>query len=375
MNRRNPIAPLALLAAVIGTGALIGTWKYGALQRAEAASAAQPEPMETVTAVAAAERQQQPTTTAVGTVLALRSVSLRNELPGTVRHVNLAPGEVVEAGTVLVALDVSVEEAELAAQRAQAQLADTVYQRLTRLHKTGAVSEDEVDRAKAELDVALAGIRRARAVIERKTIRAPFRARVGIADVHPGQYLDQGTLLTTLQGVGDGVHVDFTVAQQVAEQLREGDPVEILTGAAAEVADATIVALDARIDPETRNAAVRARIGGAERTPAPGASVQVRVPVGPSRPAVTVPVSALRRGPEGDRVFVIEQDAGGNSRARQRQVQAGAVLGDSVVIDSGLATGEQVAATGSFKLYDGVLVSVAADQLASAAGANAAGSL
>ncbi|WP_308365823.1 MULTISPECIES: efflux RND transporter periplasmic adaptor subunit [unclassified Microbulbifer] len=365
MNYRNRIAPLALLSAVVGLGTMLGAWKYGALQQAEAASATQPEPMETVTAVTAEQREQRPTTTAVGTVLALRSISLRNELAGAVRRVNLTPGAIVEAGTPLVTLDVSVEEAELAAHRAEAQLAETVYRRLTRLRKTGATSQDEVDRAKAELDVARAEIRRAEAVIERKTIRAPFRARVGLADVHPGQYLSEGTLLTTLQGVGDGVHVDFTVAQQVAEQLREGDTLEILSGISAQPTEARVVALDARIDPETRNAAVRARIDGAERMPAPGASVQVRVPVGPARLAVTVPVSALRRGPEGDQVFVIERDAEGNSRAHLRRVQAGTVLGDSVVVEGGLEAGEAVAAAGSFKLYDGALVAIADAQLAS----------
>jgi len=364
MNYRNRIAPVALLSAVIGLGAMLGAWKYGALQEAEAASAAQPEPAETVTAVAAEQRKQRPTTTAVGTVLALRSISLRNELPGTVQRVNLTPGEIVEAGTPLVTLDVSVEEAELAAHRARAQLSETVYRRLARLRKTGAASQDEMDRAKAELDVARADIRRAEAVIERKTIRAPFRARVGLADVHPGQYLSEGTLLTTLQGVGDGVNVDFTVAQQAAEQLREGNLVEILTGASAQPIAARVVALDARIDPETRNAAVRARIEGAERMPPPGASVQVRVPVGPVRLAVTVPVSALRRGPEGDRVFVIDRDAEGGSRARLRRVEAGTVLGDLVVVEGGLEAGEEVAATGSFKLYDGALVAVAGPQLA-----------
>lgn len=364
MNRHIRIAPLVLLSAVIGSGALLGAWKYGALMQTEAASAAQPEPLETVTAVAAQLREQRPTTTSVGTVLALRSVSLRNELPGAVSQVNLTPGDIVEAGTVLVALDVSVEEAELAAQRAQARLAETVYRRLSRLRESGAVSQDEADRAKAELDVARAGIRRVQAVIERKTIRAPFRSRVGMADLHPGQYLEQGTLLTTLQGVGEGVHVDFTVAQQVAAQLREGDPVEIITSTSPEAVQATIVALDSRIDRETRNAAVRARIDGAGHTPTPGASVQVRVPTGPARLAVTVPVSALRRGPEGDRVFVIEGDADGGKRAHLRRVKAGRVLGDSVMIESGLEAEEQVAATGSFKLYDGVLVSLAGPQLA-----------
>ena len=65
-----------------------------------------------------------------------------------------------------------------------------------------------------------AQIARIKAVINRKMIRAPFRARIGISDVHPGQYLNEGTLLTTLQGVDDSAYVDFAVAQQVAAALR-----------------------------------------------------------------------------------------------------------------------------------------------------------
>jgi membrane fusion protein (multidrug efflux system) len=223
-----------------------------------------------------------------------------------------------------------------------------------------ATTQEEVDRARADLDVARAQIARTKAIIARKTIRAPFRSRVGIADVHPGQYLNEGTLLTTLQGIDDAAHVDFTVAQQVAADLREGELVEVFAGTAAPVR-AKIIALDARIDPTTRNAVVRARIDGAGHAPAPGSSVRVRVPVGAARKAVAIPVSALRKGPGGDQVFVIADDNDGRARAHVQQVQSGAMLGDEVVIHSGLRAGERVAASGSFKLREAALVSIAGD--------------
>src|SRR5690606_11964882 len=90
-------------------------------------------------------------------------------------------------------------------------------ERVQRMAAQRAVSAIDLDNARAERDVARAEIERTKAVIARKTIRAPFRARVGIADVHPGQFLDAGTLLTTLQGVDDEADVDFAVAQDVAE--------------------------------------------------------------------------------------------------------------------------------------------------------------
>src|SRR5688572_3854341 len=197
--RRRWLASSLLLLAILGSGAGLAAWKKASLQAADAAAAAQPEPMESVTVSVAKERLHTRTTTAIGTVLALRSITLRNEVPGTVHEVTLAPGQIVEAGTVLVALDVSVERAELRAQEAQAALAETLLARMERASEHRGASAMEVDRARAERDVARAQVERIKAVIARKTIRAPFRARVGLADVHQGQYLDAGALLTTLQ--------------------------------------------------------------------------------------------------------------------------------------------------------------------------------
>jgi multidrug efflux pump subunit AcrA (membrane-fusion protein) len=253
LKRGGSIGSLMLVAMVVLTAAGLAAWKYVSIRKANAAAAGQSEPIESVAVAVAREREHRATTTSIGTVLALRSISLRNELPGIVREVALTPGQVVDAGTVLVALDASVEEAELEAQEAQA------------------------------------------------------------AD-------------------------------------REGSPAHV---------SARVVAIDARIDPTTRNAMVRARIEGADNAPAPSASVRVRTPVGPPGMAVAIPVSALRKGPGGDHVFVIAPDKEGKTRAQLRHVYSGTMLDDEVLIHSGLSAGEQVAASGSFKLREAVLVAVA----------------
>ena len=361
------IGAIVLLVAVVGSGGALAAWKGDSLKDSARASAAQPEPMEVVTSAVATSREHQPTATAIGTVLALESVTLQNELAGTVRQVSLIPGRIVERGTVLVALDVSVERADLQAQEARLALAETSLNRVSHLLEQRAAAVEEVDRARAERDVAQAEIARTRAIIERKTIRAPFRARVGLSDVHTGQYLPEGSVLTTLQGVADAANVDFTVAQDVAARLRVGDSVLVAPTHDAPPVAARIVAIDSRVDPTTRNAMVRARLNGDVPVAAPGASVQVEVPLGAPMQAVVVPVSALRKGPEGDHVFVIAPDDHGKPRAAVRPVQAGEVLGDEVVILSGIKPGEQVAASGAFKLREGVLVA-ASDKTGAPAG-------
>ncbi len=362
MVRRTQLGSLALLSAVVVTGSALAAWKHSSLEESAAAAASQPEPVESIAVAVAKEREHYRSTTSIGTVVATRSISVRNELPGTVRHVSLEPGRIVEPGEVLVALDVSVEQAELKALEAQSLLAQTQYERMQRMNAERAAADMEVDTARAERDVALAQIARTKAIIERKTIRAPFRARIGLSDVHPGQYLNEGTLLTTLQGIDDSTYIDFTVAQQVASSLRAGDEVQVVTNQSTTPIAAKIVAIDSRVDRSTRNASVRAEVAQIDTLPAPGASVRVQVPTESPRLALAIPASALRKGPAGDFVFVVETDANGASRARQRQVSVEAALGDEVVISEGLAPGERVAASGSFKLRDAALVAIAAPQ-------------
>ena len=357
LKSRQWAASALLLLVLIVTGGGLAAWKRASIRAANAAAASQPEPVEAVTIAVAKDTTYRAATTSIGTVLALNSITLRNELPGTVRQVALTPGRIVEAGTILVALDVSVERADLQAQQAQADLALTTLARLERLRDAQAASQEEVDQARAARDVALAQIARTKAIIARKTIRAPFRARVGLADIHVGQYLNEGSELTTLQGVDAGANVDFTVAQAVAAELRSGQPVQVFASGDARPIAARIVAIDARVDPTTRNALVRARIPS--RAAAPGASVRVEVPVGPLARAVVIPVSALRKGPAGDHVFVVTADSSGRGRAHVQRVQSGPALEDAVLILDGLTPGQQVATSGSFKLRDGALVAAA----------------
>ena len=92
LNSRGWIASAMLLATVVATGAGLAVWKYTDITAEEAAAANQPEPMEAVTAAAATDRAYRPTTTSIGTVLATRWITLRNELAGTVSRVQLISG-------------------------------------------------------------------------------------------------------------------------------------------------------------------------------------------------------------------------------------------------------------------------------------------
>jgi membrane fusion protein (multidrug efflux system) len=333
-------------------------WKQQSLNEAEVAARTRPELGAAVVVALAQECEYQRTTTAIGTVLATRSITVRNEVPGTVRTTSLAPGGIVEAGTVLVALDTTVERAELAALQAQAVLAARQYERLQRMFAQRAVSERDLDGALAERDVVAAQIARINAIIGRKTLRAPFRARVGLSDVHEGQYLPEGTLVTTLQGVARNLYVDFPVTQDAAANLARGAKIKVRAPGTEVPVEAIIVAVDSRLDSMSRNVTVRAEISDDTRFVRPGSSVTVEVPHGAPRNGIYVPASSIRKDPSGDHVFVLAHEQNGQVRAHLRRVQVAGAVGDEVFISDGLVSGENVAAAGSFKLRESALVTI-----------------
>ena len=349
------IYSIILLAALIATGFGLSTWKHTMGKANEHAESY--EPSEAVRASIAETRSFQPTTTAVGTVKAIQSIMLKNELSGTVKEVRLEAGSIVEPGDRLIALDVSVEKAEMKVHQANLTLAQSKLERYERVEKTRAASAIEIDKALAERNMIQGQIEGLEAVIARKTIVAPFKARVGLLDVHIGQYLNVGTELTSLQGVDEAVHVDFRVSQLFANQLQVGDVLSVLASADMEPLNGTIIALDSLVDSRTRNTSIRVLINDGQRL-TPGSSAVVQVPTEARKDVVVVPASALRRSSLGDHVFVLSADESGALRAHIRSVEGTELNGEEVFVTVGLNAGELVATSGSFKLREGILVHV-----------------
>lgn len=347
---------LFVLMAVVVSG--LGYYKYGEIQAAIAAAKTSPEPQETVESVRVRTGSWSATSRAVGTVVAMRQVEIRNELAGTIAEVGFGSGDLVEASQVLIRFDTRQEEAALAASEAEARLARMTYERRKALRSNQTISAQAVDDAREEYMAANARVRALEVGIEKMTIRAPFRARVGLTDLQPGAYLEAGTLVAMLQGVDADAYVDFSLPQDVTAVIRPGVAVAL---SAAPIpggtATATIVAEDASVD-GSRAVRFRALAVGLGETLRPGAFVDVTAVTAPPRKALFVPLTSVRRSSFGEHVYVLAEE-GGETRARQRIVQTGPVQGNDIVILKGLAEGNVIAGAGSFKLREGILVHVA----------------
>ncbi len=345
------------LLVVAGVLALLAGIAYAKNRQIEASMTAPPPPEMPVSVTLATAKSStfRQTSVVIGNMLAPESITLRTELAGAVTKVSMEPGGEVEKDAVLIQLDDRSEQAQLKSAEASRKLADSALQRARRLNLANANSESELDVAEAELTRAEAMIDELRVRIDKKTLRAPFKARVGLFDLHIGEYLVEGTEITSLEGISDYLNVDFAMPSHVADAVTIGDQVELRVGAAGLRLTATIVALDASANAISRSVTARARLDTPPAILQPNDSVRVTVPYGPPIPAILIPATAVRHGPSGTLVFVVtEQD--GKMRANSRDVEVAGSEDPNVRIISGVEDGEFVVADGSFKVHEDVLV-------------------
>jgi membrane fusion protein (multidrug efflux system) len=310
-----------------------------------------PEP---VSLVQCSEMTYRSTVTAIGTIRAPRSITLRNEIAGQVVEVPLQAGQIVEKGQTLLVLDRSVDDAMLRSAMARQRMAKSMLERTRRVASANASSGNEIDQSEAEMAQADAEVARLRAIIDKKTLLAPFRAKAGLLNTHVGQYLSEGTEITSLQGIDDHIHIDFMMPQVVADSVQIGDKVRLMTS--PEPLWAEVIAFDSMADRSTRNLMARAQLNNPPSHLQPNDSIKVEIAYGPERRGIAIPAEALRRSPTDVFVFVAVLEKSDEQRARARGVFPGQTIGNSVMIGTGLSENDQVIVDGSFKLRDGSLV-------------------
>lgn len=350
---------IVLVLALVGGLVAIKASQIGTLARAgEAAKQAGPPP-ETVGSTTATQQRWEAQLTAVGSVAARKGVTISNDAPGIVTSIGFDSGEQVKSGAVLVRLDTSVEQAQLASALSRLQLAETTLARTRALSRERVTTEAELDTAEATLEGARAEVSTLRAQIGRKVVVAPFSGRLGMRLVNVGQYLAPGSEITTLQSEEEEF-VDFQLPQQQLPVVHVGLLVKITATDAGIDTQGTVVAVDPTVDPRTRSFQVRASTKDTEERLRPGMFVNVSVGLGQSNEIVAVPVTSVVYAPYGDSVFVIEDDESSRTGkvARQQFVQLGEARGDFVAIDKGLQGGEPLVAEGAFKLRNGSPITI-----------------
>jgi membrane fusion protein (multidrug efflux system) len=346
-----------LLVAVLAFG------KYLQIQKLIASS---PKPSaQVVTAIKAPVAEWQPQLTSVGTLAPVRGVDVTTEIAGLVRAVRVNSGDEVKAGQVLFEMNADADIAQQRALQAAADLSATTLKRDKLQLAAQAISQAQVDNDEADLKSRQALVAQQKALVDKKTIRAPFAGKLGITAVNPGQYLNPGDKLVTLQTI-DTVYVDFFVPQQQLAGLTIGQKLNLTSDAYPGAAfPAKVTSISPKIDAATRNVQVQATVPNAKRQLLPGMFANVSLEQGEKKKYLTLPQTAITYNPYGSTVFVLAapaagakdtlKDDKGNAHlvARQVFVTTGPTRGDQVAVLTGVKEGQTVVTSGQLKLKNG----------------------
>jgi membrane fusion protein, multidrug efflux system len=353
---------IVVAVGILAVAAILVGVKAGQIVTMVRAGESLAPPPLAVTSARVEPAQWEAATAAIGSLVAVRSVVVAAELPGTVREIAFESGAFVRRGAVLVRLDTSVEEPQLAEAVADAKLAELGRERSSRLRQGGAIAQADLDGAEARATATAAAVARLEATIAKKTIRAPFDGRVAIRQVELGQVVSPGSPIASLQSVNP-IHVDFWLPQQALAALEPGQRTRVRADPfPAATWEGEVTTVNPEVNPATRNVRVRATLPNADGRLRPGMFVGVEVLSRDERSVLTIPATAVVFAPYGESVFAIEEKAGGAGQpttvATQKFVRTGERRGDLIAVVSGLSAGEVVVSSGAFRLRNGAAVKV-----------------
>ncbi|AWN15962.1 efflux RND transporter periplasmic adaptor subunit [Salinisphaera sp. LB1] len=350
------VGVLLLVALIVGA-------KVGLVMR-KIASLPKPAPATVSTAVARYQAWQ-PALHAVGSLRAVRGADLALDVPGLVNRIHVRSGQHVNKGELLLQLNDADDRAQLAQLEAAARLSRLNYRRADQQRASHAISTADYDSAAADLKGKQAAVAGQKALVSKKQLRAPFAGRAGIITVSPGDYLNAGTAIVTLQQI-DSLYADFSVPQRAIGRLQIGQTIHLAVDAYdSRRFDGRVTAINPKVDTDTRNVQVEAIVPNADGALLPGMFANIRVDAGRRQRYLTLPQAAIVYNPYGDMVFVVQPSKGNNEQGQplpatvqQTLVTTGETRGDQVAIVKGLAAGATVVTSGQIKLSNGAPITI-----------------
>ena len=301
----------------------------------------------------------QPKLSSVGNVRAFRGVELSTEIGGLVQNVSIRSGMDVKEGELLIKLNDASDVAQLNSLKALADLAQVINERDRQQLEIQAISKNIFDTSKADAKSKQAQVEQQTALVAKKNLKAPFSGRVGIVMINPGQFVNPGDKLLTLQTL-DPIFVDFNLPQSNAEQIQVGQEIVVTTDAFKDASfTGKISAVSPKVDTNTRNIQIEAKLANPDKKILPGMFANVNIKLGEQVKMLTLPQTAVTYNPYGSTVFIAKptgkKDKQGKPalEAQQVFVTTGPTRGDQVAILKGVDEGATVVTSGQLKLKNG----------------------
>jgi multidrug efflux system membrane fusion protein len=354
----------------------LGAALYWAQRGPLPAAAAEPHANTVPVTIATASRADVPIyLSGLGTVQASNTVSIHSQVDGKLQDVLFTEGQHVNKGDALAKIDPRLFQAALDQAKAkkaqdQAQLvaAQKDLARFTDLAAKSFESQQNVDRQRAQVDQLKASIaaddgaiEAAQTQLDYTTVTAPIAGRMGVRLVDAGNVVhaaDQTAIATLTQT--QPIAVMFTLPAQSLDAVRDAQRRGAVEVSAYDrdnkraLAKGTLLLIDNMIDQTTATMKLKAMFSNEDEALWPGEFVNARLLLETRKDAVTIPSAAVQRGPNGLFAWVVN----GDGKAEMRPLEVGATSGDTIIVTSGLTTGDRVVTDGQFKLQQNAAVSI-----------------
>ncbi|HVJ44049.1 MAG TPA: efflux RND transporter periplasmic adaptor subunit [Dongiaceae bacterium] len=323
---------------------------------------------------ASASRQDVPVyLTGLGTVQALNTVTVTARVDGQVQKIGFTEGEDVKTGDLLAQIDPRPFQAALdqaVAKKAQdmAQLANAKLdlQRFLALSKKDFASQQQLDTERAQVDQLQAQVQgdqgaidNARTQLDYTSIRAPLDGRTGF------RLIDQGNNVRAADTAGivvitqlHPISVVFTLPEENLPAVMKAMSAGTVSATAfasdgkTVLAQGKVVLVDNQIDQATGTARFKAQFANNDNALWPGEFVNIKVLQATQRNVLTVPSTAVQRGPDGLFTYIVKPD----NTVTTTPLQVGYDTGQVAVVTNGLQPGDQVVTGGQYRLQVGTLV-------------------
>lgn len=294
------------------------------------------------------------TVEAVGTTRALQSVEIVPFTSGRIRSLSIAPGKNVSKGDVLAKLRDDIQRADLAEAKAKLTEAKRALARADRLYRKRNIAEARVIEFRAKRAVAEADLARATSRLDDRTIRAPFAGRIGIRRVDVGARVEPSTVLTTLDDISS-IEIEARISETLFPKVRVG--AEVVAESAAFQGrrfNGKVVAIDKRIDPDTRAFQIRVRIPNIDGTLPAGMFMRLSLQLEQRRnPAI--PEEALVVEADNKFAYVVNETS---DQVTRTPISIGQRRDALVEVTSGLKQDDTVVVEGTHRLRDGAKIKI-----------------
>ena len=361
----------------LGIALLVCAALAGCSREQKNAKASGPPPAVPVGVATVQQRDFPVYLTGLGSVQAFNTVDLKSRIDGQIMQVNFQEGQDVKQGDLLIQIDarpyqVALQTANANLQRDEAQLnnAKVQYERMKALYAGGVIAKQDLDTQEASFGQYEGTIAADRAAVDSAKlnlsytrITSPINGRIGLRQVDIGNYVQASSttpmvVITQLHPIAIVFTLPEDQLQAVRQRMKQGTLVVDVYGRDDQTRLSTgkLLTIDNQIDQTTGTAKLKAVFENPENSLWPNQFVNVHLLLETRKDALTMPASAIQRGPQGTFTYVVDA----KNTVQVKPVQIALTQGNTVVIESGLQAGDRVVTDGQEKLQPGSRVNVQA---------------